>query len=124
MSPSAPPLNPTARVRWLAAPSSRSWLEQALARPDLVLIDHAHGERKAASTALQLQFRYPADPQLAAQLSPWPGRSWSISNGSWRSWSGAPSLRTLSAPAYGSSLVALVGARIPSANSIVSWRLA
>ena len=34
-----------ARVKWLAAPSSQAWLEQAVARPDLVLIDHAHCER-------------------------------------------------------------------------------
>ena len=64
------PENPTARVKWLAAPSSTSWLEQALARPDLVLIDHAHCERKAAGVALQLMFRYPSDAALAAVLSP------------------------------------------------------
>jgi tRNA 2-(methylsulfanyl)-N6-isopentenyladenosine37 hydroxylase len=62
--------NPTARVKWLAAPSSASWLEQANARPDLVLIDHAHCERKAAGVALQLMFRYPSDEGLGAVLSP------------------------------------------------------
>ena len=62
--------NPTARVKWLAAPSSASWLEQANARPDLVLIDHAHCERKAAGVALQLMFRYPSDEGLGALLSP------------------------------------------------------
>jgi len=62
--------NPTARVKWLAAPSSASWLEQANARPDLVLIDHAHCERKAAGVALQLMFRYPSDEGLGAALSP------------------------------------------------------
>jgi tRNA-(ms[2]io[6]A)-hydroxylase len=62
--------NPTARVKWLAAPSSASWLDQATARPDLVLIDHAHCERKAAGVALQLMFRYPSDEGLAALLSP------------------------------------------------------
>ena len=62
--------NPTARVKWLAAASSASWLEQASARPDLVLIDHAHCERKAAGVALQLMFRYPSDEALAAALSP------------------------------------------------------
>jgi tRNA-(ms[2]io[6]A)-hydroxylase len=62
--------NPTARVKWLAAPSSASWLEQATARPDLVLIDHAHCERKAAGVALQLMFRYPSDEGLGALLSP------------------------------------------------------
>ena len=62
--------NPTARVKWLAAPSSASWLDQATARPDLVLIDHAHCERKAAGVALQLMFRYPSDEGLGALLSP------------------------------------------------------
>ncbi|QVV67463.1 tRNA-(ms[2]io[6]A)-hydroxylase [Synechococcus sp. LA31] len=62
--------NPTARVKWLAAASSATWLEQASARPDLVLIDHAHCERKAAGVALQLMFRYPSDEALGAALSP------------------------------------------------------
>jgi tRNA-(ms[2]io[6]A)-hydroxylase len=62
--------NPTARVKWLAAASSHRWLEQANARPDLVLIDHAHCERKAAGVALQLMFRYPSDEALGAALSP------------------------------------------------------
>jgi tRNA-(ms[2]io[6]A)-hydroxylase len=61
--------NPTARVKWLAAPSSASWLDQATARPDLVLIDHAHCERKAAGVALQLMFRYPSDEGLGVLLS-------------------------------------------------------
>ena len=60
----------TARVKWLAAPSSAAWLEQALAQPELVLIDHAHCERKAAGVALQLMFRYQSDEELAAALSP------------------------------------------------------
>lgn len=69
--PEAPPAaNATARVRWLAAPSSAVWLEAAIARADLVLIDHAHCERKAAGAALQLMFRYPAEPGLGERLSP------------------------------------------------------
>ena len=59
-----------ARIKWLVAPSSASWLGQATARPDLVLIDHAHCERKAAGVALQLMFRYPSDEGLGAALSP------------------------------------------------------
>ena len=62
--------SPPARVKWLAAPSSPAWLEQAVAHPDLLLIDHAHCERKAAGVALQLMFRYPSDGPLAAALSP------------------------------------------------------
>ena len=69
-SPVGVPDNPTARVKWLAAPSSAAWLEQAIARPDLVLVDHAHCERKAAGVALQLMFRYPGDVALAEALSP------------------------------------------------------
>ena len=41
-------------IRWLAAPTSRRWVEQAIARPMEVLIDHAHCERKAAGAAVQL----------------------------------------------------------------------
>jgi tRNA-(ms[2]io[6]A)-hydroxylase len=66
----AAPQAAVARVRWLQAASSRAWLEAALARPDLVLLDHAHCERKAAGAALQLMFRYPGDAALAAVLSP------------------------------------------------------
>ena len=60
----------TARVKWLAAPSSGAWLEQAIAEPELVLIDRAHCERKAAGVALQLMFRYQSDEELAGALSP------------------------------------------------------
>lgn len=63
-------LNPTARVKWLAASTSAVWLEQAIARPALLLLDHAHCERKAAGAALQLMFRYPGDADLAEVLSP------------------------------------------------------
>ena len=62
--------NSVARVKWLGAASSAHWLEQAIAHPDLVLIDHAHCERKAAGAALQLMFRYPAEPGLGEVLSP------------------------------------------------------
>ncbi|APD47581.1 tRNA-(ms[2]io[6]A)-hydroxylase [Synechococcus sp. CS-602] len=58
------------RVRWLAEPSSGAWLQQALAHPADLLIDHANCERKAAGVALQLMFRYPCDPALGAVLSP------------------------------------------------------
>ncbi len=58
------------RVKWLAAPTSEDWLAAANARPDLLLIDHAHCERKAAGGALQLMFRYPSEPGLGEALSP------------------------------------------------------
>jgi tRNA-(ms[2]io[6]A)-hydroxylase len=66
----APASEAPSRVKWLASASSEAWLEQALRHPDLILIDHAHCERKAAGVALQLMFRYPSDAELAATLSP------------------------------------------------------
>jgi len=69
-APPAPAPASITRVKWLAAPTSSAWLEQALAHPEPLLIDHAHCERKAAGVALQLMFRYPSDGALAAVLSP------------------------------------------------------
>ena len=34
------------------------WIDNALANPELLLIDHANCEKKAASTALNLMYRY------------------------------------------------------------------
>lgn len=70
VSPMAVTQAAVARVKWLAAPTSGAWLAAACARPDLLLIDHAHCERKAAGVALQLMFRYPSDVGLAQVLSP------------------------------------------------------
>ena len=67
---SVAPESAKARVKWLVAPTSGAWLRQALAHPELLLLDHAHCERKAAGAALQLMFRYPGDSELAAVLSP------------------------------------------------------
>jgi tRNA-(ms[2]io[6]A)-hydroxylase len=43
----------------LASTTSQDWLERALANVDEILLDHAHCEKKAASTAVSLLFRYP-----------------------------------------------------------------
>ncbi|MCC6808932.1 MAG: tRNA-(ms[2]io[6]A)-hydroxylase [Deltaproteobacteria bacterium] len=53
----------------LASTSSRAWLERAIAGIDEVLVDHAHCERKAAATALQLVTRYPDRTALVVPLS-------------------------------------------------------
>jgi len=98
-----------ARVRWLAGPSNAAWLAQALDHPDLVLLDHAHCERKAAGVALQLMFRYPGDGQLAAVLSP-------LAREELEHFERVQALlarrriplRPLAAPPYGAALTALV----------------
>ena len=64
------PSKTVASIRWLAAPTSWSWVEQANARPMEVLIDHAHCERKAAGAAVQMMFRYLCEPGLGEALSP------------------------------------------------------
>lgn len=46
-----------------------SWGERAVEQIEPILLDHAHLEKKAASTALTLIFRYPDQPQLMRPLS-------------------------------------------------------
>lgn len=53
----------------LAATTDRSWAERACEHLPELLLDHAHCEKKAASTALSLIFRYPERPSLAVPLS-------------------------------------------------------
>ena len=98
-----------ARVKWLAAPTSPAWLEQAIAQPELLLIDHAHCERKAAGVALQLMFRYPSEVGLAAALSPLAREELEHFEQVLQLLQrrGAV-LRPLQAPAYGSALTAQV----------------
>ncbi len=53
----------------LASESPEGWAQKAAAHLDEILLDHAHCEKKAASTAISLIFRYPEFPQLAIPLS-------------------------------------------------------
>lgn len=53
----------------LAAPTRDSWLPEALDHLDVILLDHAHCEKKAASTAINLIFRYIERPELMRPLS-------------------------------------------------------
>lgn len=53
----------------LAAPTDQSWAARAREHLPEILLDHAHCEKKAASTALSLIFRYPERPALVVPLS-------------------------------------------------------
>ena len=53
----------------LASNTDPRWLPQALADMDLILLDHAHCEKKAASTALSTLFRYQHLPSLVGPLA-------------------------------------------------------
>jgi tRNA-(ms[2]io[6]A)-hydroxylase len=46
-----------------------AWVQNALADLPTLLIDHAHCEKKAASTALSLMYRYVQNPELLNKMS-------------------------------------------------------
>ena len=54
---------------FLGCPTPQGWLDQALQHLDILLVDHAHCEKKAASTALNLLFRYVDKRDLLFKLS-------------------------------------------------------
>lgn len=54
---------------FLGCQTPDAWIQWALANPEILLIDHAHCEKKAASTALNLMFRYVDRPELLDALS-------------------------------------------------------
>ena len=53
----------------LASTTDGGWVARALAHLDEILVDHAHCEKKAASTAVSLLFKYPGHEVLLAPLS-------------------------------------------------------
>lgn len=54
---------------FLACETPLSWIEHALKNQDILLIDHAHCEKKAASTAMTLMFRYVDRTDLLNKMS-------------------------------------------------------
>ncbi|MFZ5755826.1 MAG: tRNA-(ms[2]io[6]A)-hydroxylase [Pseudomonadota bacterium] len=55
--------------QFVGCATPQAWLQAAVRAPELLLIDHANCEKKAASTALNLLFRYVDKPELLAMLS-------------------------------------------------------
>jgi tRNA-(ms[2]io[6]A)-hydroxylase len=53
----------------LRVPTDAAWVDEALRDVDAVLVDHAHCEMKAASNALSLATRHPADATLVRALT-------------------------------------------------------
>jgi tRNA-(ms[2]io[6]A)-hydroxylase len=53
----------------LHSSTSSGWLEQVLTHLDEVLIDHAHCEKKAAGTAMNLIFAYVEDRELCREMT-------------------------------------------------------
>jgi tRNA-(ms[2]io[6]A)-hydroxylase len=55
--------------QFLLVDTPDSWINQALSNQSTLLIDHANCEKKAASTALNLIYRYIDFPELLTKLS-------------------------------------------------------
>ena len=53
----------------MLAATPPGWIDRARGSLDLLLVDHANCEKKAASTALALMFAYAEDLELADQMS-------------------------------------------------------
>ena len=56
-------------LEFLDCPTPRAWVDWALDNPELLLVDHANCEKKAASTALNLMYRYVDHHKLLTKLS-------------------------------------------------------
>ena len=56
-------------LEFLSCPTPAAWVEWALANQETMLIDHANCEKKAASTALNLMYRYVDHHELLNKLS-------------------------------------------------------
>lgn len=54
---------------FLRVPTPQAWLDAALRDIDTLLIDHANCEKKAASSALAIMFRYAEDHALVRRMS-------------------------------------------------------
>lgn len=61
---------PTHLQNFLKITTPSSWCESAIKHFDILLIDHAHCERKAAASAIQLMSKNPLQTKLVEALSP------------------------------------------------------
>lgn len=62
-------LLPAELLAFLPCATPMAWIEAALANQALLLIDHAQCEKKAASTAMSLMYRYVDRPLLLTKMS-------------------------------------------------------
>lgn len=54
---------------FLACPTPDVWLEEALRQQDILLIDHANCEKKAAATAMSLLYKFSEHTELLRKMS-------------------------------------------------------
>jgi tRNA-(ms[2]io[6]A)-hydroxylase len=62
--------DPISRINsFLSCQTPESWVQSALENQDLLLIDHANCEKKAAATAMKLMYRYTDNATLLSKMS-------------------------------------------------------
>lgn len=54
---------------FLQCPTPAAWIAAACENQDLLLVDHANCEKKAASTAMNLMYKYTDRPELLSKMS-------------------------------------------------------
>jgi tRNA-(ms[2]io[6]A)-hydroxylase len=54
---------------FLSCPTPSAWVDWALMHPEILLIDHANCEKKAAATALNMMYRYAGNHKLLNKMS-------------------------------------------------------
>lgn len=101
-------------MKILDRPTSDRWIQQALENLDTILLDHSHCEKKAASIAINMMFRYPAHRQLVKQLTAIAKEELEHYEqvNQWLDRRGIP-LAPLNAPPYGGKLKAQIRHREP-----------
>lgn len=57
------------KIKFLKEPTSQAWVDLAINNIDIILLDHAQCERKAAGTAIQMMSRYPSSVELVRELT-------------------------------------------------------
>ncbi|WP_043526286.1 tRNA-(ms[2]io[6]A)-hydroxylase [Litchfieldella xinjiangensis] len=62
-------LLPPDLLAFLRCPTPQEWVDAALEQQEILLIDHAQCEKKAASTAMSLMYRYVDRPLLLTKMS-------------------------------------------------------
>jgi tRNA 2-(methylsulfanyl)-N6-isopentenyladenosine37 hydroxylase len=62
-------LEPASPQSFLLCPTPRAWVTWALENPQILLVDHANCEKKAAATAINLMYRYVESHKLLSKLS-------------------------------------------------------
>lgn len=55
--------------QFLLCQTPDAWIQSALQEPQMLLLDHANCEKKAASTAMNLMYRYVSDFELLNKMS-------------------------------------------------------